>query len=143
MQRVLGARVQVGEKIAGQIGRGVLVFLGVEKGDAEKDLHFTVRKITGLRIFYDAEGRMNLSVRDIGGEVLVVSQFTLAADCRKGNRPSLDRAETPEKAKTLYAQVIDGIRKEGITVKSGEFAADMKVSLVNDGPVTFLIDSRS
>ena len=143
LQRVTEARVEVGEKITGQIGRGILVFLGVEKGDTEKDLRYIVRKISGMRIFYDSEGKMNLSVRDIGGEVLVVSQFTLAADCRKGNRPSFDRAESPEKAQAMYGHAIALIRGEGISVSSGEFAADMRVSLVNDGPVTFLIDSRS
>ena len=132
LQRVIEARVEVEEKIVGQISKGILVFLGVEKGDTEKELHYIVRKIAGLRIFYDDAGKMNLAVKDIGGEVLVVSQFTLAADCRKGNRPAFDNAETPEKAKTMYAQVIAGIRKEGITVASGEFAA-VFVGIVKGG----------
>ena len=142
IQRVSRADVTIADKTAGHIGKGILVFLGVEKGDAEKDLAHIVKKIISLRIFSDGEGRMNLSVKDIGGAVLIVSQFTLAADCRKGNRPSYDQAETPDKAKALYDQAIAMISKEGISVSSGEFGADMQVSLVNDGPVTFLLDSR-
>jgi len=142
VQRVTRAEVTIAGRTAGCIQGGMLVFLGMEKGDAEKDLDRIVKKIANLRIFSDSNGRMNLSVKDTGGEILVVSQFTLAADCRKGNRPSFDSAEVPEKAKTLYEQAIAMFRREGIPVASGEFAADMQVSLVNDGPVTFLIDSR-
>jgi D-tyrosyl-tRNA(Tyr) deacylase len=141
IQRVSRADVTIAGKTAGDIQKGILVFLGVEKGDTEKDLAHIVKKVVSLRVFSDNEGRMNLSVKDIGGEVLVVSQFTLAADCRKGSRPSFDKAETPEKAKAMYEQAIAMISREGITVASGEFAADMRVSLVNDGPVTFLVDS--
>ena len=142
IQRVSRADVTIAGMIAGHIQNGILVFLGVEKGDTEKDLAYIVKKVVSLRIFSDSEGRMNLSVKDTGGEVLVVSQFTLAADSRKGNRPSFDKAETPEKAKAMYEQAIVMISREGIPVSSGEFAADMRVSLVNDGPVTFLLDSR-
>ncbi len=142
IQRVSRADVSIAGKTAGYIQKGVLVFLGIEKGDSEKDLDHIVKKVISLRIFYDSEGRMNLSVKDIGGEVLVVPQFTLAADCRKGNRPSFDKAENPERAKALYEQAIVMIRREGIAVASGEFAADMQVSLVNDGPVTFLLNSK-
>ncbi len=142
IQRVSRADVTIAGKIAGHIQNGILVFLGVEKGDTEKDLAYIVKKVVSLRIFSDGEGRMNLSVKDTGGEVLVVSQFTLAADSRKGNRPSFDKAETPEKAKAMYEQAIVMISREGIPVSSGEFAADMRVSLVNDGPVTFFLDSR-
>ena len=142
IQRVSRADVTIDGKTAGHIQKGILVFLGVEKGDTEKDLAHIVKKVVSLRVFSDNEGRMNLSVKDIGGEVLVVSQFTLAADCRKGSRPSFDKAETPEKAKAMYEQAIAMISREGITVDSGEFAADMQVSLVNNGPVTFLLDSR-
>jgi len=143
IQRVSRADVTIAGKSVGHIRKGILVFLGVEKGDAEKDLTYVVKKVVSLRVFSDNEGRMNLPVKDTGGEVLVVSQFTLAADCRKGNRPSFDRAETPEKAKAMYERAIAMISREGISVSSGEFAADMQVSLVNDGPVTFLLDSRS
>ncbi len=142
IQRVSRADVTIAGKIAGHIQNGILVFLGVEKGDTEKDLAYIVKKVVSLRIFSDGEGRMNLSVKDTGGEVLVVSQFTLAADSRKGNRPSFDKAETPEKAKAMYEQAIVMISREGIPVSSGTFAADMRVSLVNDGPVTFFLDSR-
>jgi len=142
LQRVSRADVTIAGKIAGHIQNGILVFLGVEKGDTEKDLAYIVKKVVSLRIFSHGEGRMNLSVKDTGGEVLVVSQFTLAADSRKGNRPSFDKAETPEKAKAMYEQAIAMISREGIPVSSGAFAADMRVSLVNDGPVTFFLDSR-
>ena len=142
IQRVSRADVTIKGRIAGHIRNGILVFLGVEKDDSEKDLAFIVKKIVNLRIFYDGERKMNLSVKDIGGEILVVPQFTLAADCRKGNRPSFDQAEVPEKARTIYEQAITMISNEGLRVSSGEFAADMQVSLINDGPVTFLLGSR-
>lgn len=142
IQRVSRAEVTIKGRTAGHIRNGILVFLGVEKGDSEKDLAFIVKKIVNLRMFYDGEGKMNLSVKDIGGEILVVSQFTLAADCRKGNRPSFDQAEGPEKARSIYEQAITMISNEGLRVSSGEFAADMQVSLINDGPVTFLLGSR-
>ena len=142
IQRVTEANVEARDKIIGRIGSGILVFLGIEKNDTEKDLSHIVKKIANLRIFYDANGKMNLSVRDRGGEVLVVSQFTIAADCRKGNRPSFDNAEDPARAKELYERALGQLKAAGLKVSTGEFAADMKVSLVNDGPVTFLINSK-
>jgi len=142
IQRVTGAEVTVEGKTVGAIDRGILVLLGVEKGDTDRDLEYIVRKITNLRIFHDNEGKMNLSLKDIAGEVLVVSQFTLSADCRKGNRPSFDHAEGPEKANTMYRKAVERLNNEGISVSTGKFASSMQVSLINDGPVTFLLDSR-
>ena len=142
VQRVQEAKVEVGGRAVSAIGRGLLVFLGVLRGDTEKDLDYIVRKVSNLRIFADDEGRMNLSVKDMDGEVLVVSQFTLAADTRKGNRPSFEDAEDPSIAEKTYLEFIKKIENLGVRVTSGEFAAHMAVSLVNDGPVTIMIDSR-
>jgi D-aminoacyl-tRNA deacylase len=142
LQRVTKASVKVEGNLIGQIGKGILLFLGIEKGDEDKDLDFIVRKITNLRIFYDKNSKMNLSIKDIAGEVLVVSQFTLAADCRKGNRPSFDSAEEPSRAETMYYRAVEKLRNAGLPVYHGAFAADMQVSLINDGPVTFMLDSK-
>jgi len=124
------------------IGRGFLVFLGVMKGDSRPELDYMARKVTNLRVFHDEECKMNLSLKDMGGQALVVSQFTLAADTRKGNRPSFVDAEPPETANLMYEEFMEKLRAEGVIVKGGVFGADMKVSLINDGPVTILLDSR-
>ena len=142
LQRVSSAKVEVDGCVVGEIKKGLLVFLCAMKGDAEKDLDHTVRKVTQLRIFGDDQGKMNLSVLDTKGEVLVVPQFTLAAMNRKGNRPSFDGAENPERAKVLCEEFVRRIRESGLVVQSGVFAATMAVSLMNEGPVTILLDSR-
>jgi D-tyrosyl-tRNA(Tyr) deacylase len=142
LQRVAAASVVVEEKVIAEIGRGLLVFLGVEKGDTLTDLDYLAGRIRNLRIFEDEEGKMNLSVADISGEVLVVSQFTLAADLRKGNRPSFDNAEAPERAEEMYREMIKKMTGGGLRVCEGRFGAHMKIHLVNDGPVTILLDSR-
>ncbi len=142
IQRVSEAEVEIGGTTFSRIGRGLLVFLGVERGDTDRDLAYLAKKIAHLRIFEDMERKMNRSVQDADGEILVVSQFTLAADCRKGNRPSFDSAEDPSRAKVLYEQFVEGLRAMGIRVRTGEFGATMRIRLVNDGPVSILIDSR-
>ena len=142
IQRVERASVAVDGKVVGSICRGVVVLLAIEDGDQEEDLEFVKRKILNLRIFQDDNGNINLSLLDISGEVLIVSQFTLYGDCRKGNRPSYSRAAAPGQAKMLYQNLIDQIHTAGVIVQSGEFQAMMKLTLVNDGPVTLLVDSR-
>ena len=142
IQRVTCASVTVGGEVAGSIGEGLLVLLGVKVGDTEKDAQLAAEKIAGLRIFEDEAGKMNLSVQDIGGEVLAVSQFTLLGDARKGKRPSFIEAARPEIADPLYEKVVENIRAAGLTCKTGVFRADMQVELINDGPVTILYDTR-
>ena len=142
LQRVTEASVTVEGKITGQIGPGLLVLLGVGKGDSEADLDFMVDKIRGLRIFEDAAGKMNLSVMETSKALLVVSQFTLFADTKKGRRPSFIDAMPPEEAQRMYASFCERCRGLGLTVQEGVFAADMKVALVNDGPVTICLSSR-
>jgi D-aminoacyl-tRNA deacylase len=141
IQRVERAGVTVDGEVCGQIGAGLLVLLAVEQDDEEKDLAFMSRKILNLRVFDDDKGRMNRSIKEAGGELLVVSQFTLYGDCRKGNRPSYSRAAGPEKAERLYERLIQEMRREGVRVAGGRFQAMMKVTLVNDGPVTLIVDS--
>ncbi|MDC0713391.1 D-aminoacyl-tRNA deacylase [Stigmatella sp. ncwal1] len=141
VQRVLEASVSVnGEKVS-QIGPGLLVLLGVGKGDSEADIPWMVEKLATLRIFEDAAGKMNLSLEDTHRQLIVVSQFTLYGDTRKGRRPSFIEAMEPVGAKGLYERVCEGLRTRGLTVGTGIFAADMKVALVNDGPVTLLLET--
>lgn len=142
IQRVSSAQVHIENEIRGDIETGILIFLGIEKGDTDKDAEYLTKKITGLRIFEDDAGKMNLSVRDVGGKILVVSQFTLSADCRRGTRPSFDRAEEPSLARKMYHVMLESLRQEGIPTEAGEFGAYMAVHLINDGPVTILLDSR-
>jgi D-tyrosyl-tRNA(Tyr) deacylase len=142
LQRVKKASVVVGNDVAGSIGRGLCLLVGIERGDSEEDVHFLAKKIVELRIFPDEEGKMNLSVRDVTGGVLAVSQFTLAGSVKKGRRPSFDKAEQPERAETLFNLFVGRLREHGIPVETGVFAAMMDVSIVNDGPVTFILESR-
>lgn len=142
IQLVSEAGVTVGNRTCGSINTGLLVLLGISKNDTEKDVVSIADKIAHLRIFPDEDGLMNRSVMDVGGEVLVVSQFTLFGDCRKGRRPSYSKAAPPDTAKRLYLHFIKALTDSGITCASGEFQAMMKVSLVNDGPVTIMIDSE-
>ena len=140
LQRVACASVYVdGEKIA-NINRGILVLFGVEKGDGEDQTSFLADKTLNLRIFPDDNGKMNFSCVDIGGDILVVSQFTLAGDCSRGRRPGFDRAADPDTARTLYEGYVELLNRSGLKVAMGRFAADMKVQSVNDGPVTFLLE---
>ena len=142
VQRVSRAKVTVGDEVTGQIDGGLLVLLGVGQGDSAKDVTYMADKIAGLRIFEDDEGRMNRSLRDANGSMLVVSQFTLWGDCRKGRRPSFVAAAEPGLAEQLYEQFVTEVQKLGIKVQCGRFRQQMQVELVNDGPVTLLIDSR-
>ena len=142
VQRVSECSVTVEKKLISRIDSGLLVYLGVEKGDTDKDTLYMVNKISGLRIFNDTHDKMNLSVADSGGSILVVSQFTLCADTRKGNRPSYNRAEDPDQAKILYNDFIFHLQNRGLTVKTGKFQSFMHVKYTNTGPVTILVDSR-
>ena len=140
LQRVAGASVYVDEEKIADINRGILVLFGVEKGDGEDQTSFLAEKTLNLRIFPDDSGKMNFSCVDIGGDILVVSQFTLAGDCSRGRRPGFDRAADPDTARTLYESYVELLNRSGLKVAMGRFAADMKVQSVNDGPVTFLLE---
>lgn len=141
IQRVREASVSVDGKVIGQIGHGLLVFVGVSDSDNRQIADKMTDKMTKLRIFDDADGKTNLSISDVGGEFLVISQFTLYADCRKGNRPSFTLAGKPDMAEELYEYIMEAIQEKGFPVARGEFGADMKVSILNDGPFTILLDS--
>ncbi len=142
IQRVSSGTVSVSGEVTGSIGQGLVVFLGVAQDDTRKDANFLSEKIIHLRIFEDPGKKMNLSIRDVAGSILVVSQFTLLADCRKGRRPSFVKAARPEFANELYTYFVDRVRAGQVPVATGHFGSDMAVSLVNDGPVTIVIDSR-
>ncbi|MGA7217030.1 MAG: D-aminoacyl-tRNA deacylase [Candidatus Sulfotelmatobacter sp.] len=141
VQRVSRAQVSVGQEIVGKIDMGLLVLLGVGRDDTDADAVYLAQKIVGLRVFEDAQGKMNLSAREIGGSVLVVSQFTLYGDARRGKRPSFDSAAPPEKARQLYEFFVERVRAAGLRCETGRFQEMMKVELVNEGPVTILLDS--
>lgn len=143
IQRVSEASVKIDGKINGQIETGFLILLGIEAEDNQEDINWLVKKISQLRIFSDDEGKMNLSLKDVSGSVLVVSQFTLHASTKKGNRPSYIKAARPEVAIPLYEQFIKLMKQENVKVETGEFGADMNVGLINDGPVTIWMDSKN
>ena len=142
IQRVSRASVTVDHQVVGQIERGFLVLLGVSESDSQEDVNWIAGKIAGLRVFEDNGGQMNLALADVGGAVLVVSQFTLYGDCRKGRRPSFVAAARPEKARALYQSVVAELKGQGVRVETGTFQAHMDVELLNDGPVTLLLDSN-
>lgn len=142
VQRVKEADVTVDNDLTGSIQKGLMVLLGVEEGDTEADALYMADKVTGLRVFEDSEGKMNLSVKDIGGDILAVSQFTLLGDVRKGKRPSFTKAAKPEEANKLYRHFIDLVNEREVNTQEGIFQADMLVRIYNDGPVTILLDSK-
>lgn len=141
IQRVQNAKVEVENKTVGSIGKGYLVLLGVGPEDTEEIADYLLKKLLNLRIFTDSEDKMNLSIQDVGGELLIVSQFTLYADCKKGNRPSFINAASPDKANALYEYFVKEARKTGINVQTGIFGEHMEVSLLNDGPVTIILEN--
>ena len=141
LQRVREATVTVDNHCVGQIAHGLLVYLGVAQEDTEQDVAYVADKLAALRVFADEAGKMNLSVRDVEGAILLISNFTLCGDCRKGRRPSFDQAAEPVRAESLYEAVATGLRKQGVPAEQGQFGAMMEVQSVNDGPVTFWLDS--
>lgn len=142
VQRVKRAKVSVDNNVIGQIDHGIMLLLGVDESDEEKDLEYMCDKVVNLRIFEDENGKMNKSLMDVNGSLLVVSQFTLLGDARKGRRPSFIQAAVPDKAIPMYEKFISNMKNLNIVTQSGEFGADMQVELVNDGPVTILLDSK-
>ena len=142
LQRVTTGKVKIGDRIIGDIDNGLVILLGVHRDDKEEDIIFLADKVIGLRVFDDNNGKMNISLQDAEGSVLVISQFTLCGDWRKGRRPSFTKAADPDKGKLLYDGFINAVRSRGINVETGEFGAAMDVSLVNSGPVTFVLDSH-
>jgi D-aminoacyl-tRNA deacylase len=142
LQRASRAEVRSGGRTLGRIGRGFVVLLGVARGDGERDAEYIADRILGLRVFADAAGKMNLALRQVGGELLVVSQFTLLADTESGRRPSFTNAAAPNEARALYERVLSLLKQGGVNVERGEFGAMMELELVNDGPVTIILDSR-
>ncbi|WP_312421540.1 D-aminoacyl-tRNA deacylase [Epilithonimonas sp.] len=143
IQRVSEASVKVDNKIVGEIGKGLMLLIGVDESDENTDADWIVKKIIDVRVFSDDEGKMNHSVKDINGEILCISQFTLISDYKKGNRPSYIKAARPDKAIPLFEYFKDEMKKSGLKTESGIFGADMKVSLINDGPVTLVFDSKT
>jgi len=141
LQRVRGAQVKVDDEMVGKIGQGLVVLLGVKRGDGEGDARYLAGKVANLRIFEDESGKFNLSTLDVGGEVLVVSQFTLYGDCRKGRRPSFTQASPPEEAQQLYERFVSFLKGEGLKVETGVFGAKMLVEIENQGPVTLILES--
>ena len=142
LQRCSRANVKVNQNIVGQIGNGLVILLGVQKDDNEEDADFLVKKVSGLRIYNDSNDKMNLSIKDIDGSALVISQFTLCGDTKKGRRPSFIHAAPPQEGKRLYKYFISSLLKTGVPVESGEFGAMMDVELVNEGPATFILNSN-
>lgn len=142
IQRVKEASVEVDSKIVSQIGKGFLILLGIQKDDNDEDIYYLVRKVSNLRIFDDESNKLNLSIRDVNGEIMVISQFTLYGNLKGGYRPDFTRAEKGERAKEMYEKFIKRLENEGFVVKSGVFGAYMNIKLINDGPVTIIIDSR-
>jgi len=142
VQKVSRAKVTVSGEVVGQIGQGYMALIGVEEGDTREDMQYIAGKIAGLRVFEDEEEKMNLSLQDVGGSCLLVSQFTLLGDARHGRRPSFSKAARPEMAEPLFCELVETLRGSGLTVETGRFRTHMEVELVNDGPVTILLDSR-